>query len=177
MSSNELLHVTDEFLEQNSKNAKIKKHAKKGGPYSKNDKNKRRDEVYRLHFEYGYSARKISELMNVNRNTINGDVDYWYSKMFKNVNFFNLELQVIVILERMEIQLTRLREQLDKVKTSSERLARERLIYDINSKIIHTYQKLHGSVFRNYKREVQSYNDFKEKNNYSERVISLFDTI
>jgi len=47
---------------------------KKGGPYSKKDRDSRIDEVCRLHFEYGYSAKKISELMKVNRNTINSDI-------------------------------------------------------------------------------------------------------
>ena len=116
-------------------------------------------------------------MMKVNRNTVNGDVDYWHSKIFKNVDIFRPEAQVVATLERMEIQLTRLREQLDKVKISSERLTIERLIYDINSKILYTYQKLAESIFRNYKREIKSYNDFRENNNYSGRVISLFDTI
>ena len=69
------LDVDSEFVES-GKSTKTKQ-KKKGGPYSKDEKTKRLDEVYRLHFEYGYSARKISELMRVNRNTINGDIDYW----------------------------------------------------------------------------------------------------
>jgi len=36
---------------------------KKGGPYTKNEKTKRQNEVYRLHFERGYSAVKISDMM------------------------------------------------------------------------------------------------------------------
>src|SRR3990172_13044829 len=150
MSSNELLHVTDEFLEQNSKHAKIKKPSKKGGPYSKNDKDKRMNEVYRLHFEYGYSARKIAEMMNVNRNTINGDIDYWFSRISKNVNLVNPEDRILIGIERMHVQLTRLREQLDKVKSNSERMSIERLIYDVNCKILHTYQKLAYSELRSY---------------------------
>ena len=96
MPTNDLLQVTDEFLAQNSIYAKIKKLSKKGGPYSKNDKEKRMNEVYRLHFEYGYSARKIAELMKVNRNTINADIDYWFSRISKNVNFFNPEKMIVV---------------------------------------------------------------------------------
>lgn len=40
---------------------------------------KRQNEVYRLHFKRGYSAVKISEMMKINRNTINKDITYWYS--------------------------------------------------------------------------------------------------
>src|SRR4029077_18496830 len=103
------LDVPTEFIEENQKlNSMI---PKKGGPYTKTQREKRQQEVYRLHFEYGYSAKKIAELMKVNRNTVNGDIDYWYSKIFKNTNIFDPDAMVIVNLERLEIQRTRLREQ------------------------------------------------------------------
>jgi len=51
---------------------------KKGGPYTKDDQESRRNEVGRLHFEYGYSARKIADIMKINRNTINSDIKYLY---------------------------------------------------------------------------------------------------
>ena len=177
MSSNESLHVTDEFLKQNLKLTKIKKTTKKGGPCSKNDKDKRRDEVYRLHFDYGYSARKIAELMKFNRNTVNGDVDYWYSKILKNVSYIDPERLIIVNLEGMEIQKTRLREQLDKVKNNSERMAIERMIFDINTKILYTYQKLSNSIIRTHDLATYWYNDKMKKDNKTHRNLSFFDTI
>jgi len=177
VSSNELLQVSDKFLKQNSKHAKIKKTTKKGGPDSKNDKDKRRDEVYRLHFEYGYSARKIADLMKVNRNTINKDVGYWYYNINKKINFLNPAYNIVIILERMNIQLTRLREQLDKVKNNSERMAIERMIYDINFKILYTYQKLASSTIRTHGLATQWYNDKMKKDNMTHRVISFLDTI
>ncbi len=42
---------------------------KKGGPYTKQEKEDRQIEVNKLHFEYGYSAVKIAEMLNVNRKT------------------------------------------------------------------------------------------------------------
>ncbi len=177
MSSNELLHVSDEFLKQNSKHAKIKKPVKKGGPYPRIDKGKRRDEVYRLHFEYSYSARKISELMKVNRNTVNSDINYWYSTILKKVNIFQPEYKIITILERMQIQLSRLREQLDKTKSISERISIERLIYDINSKILYTYQKIASSSIRTHTLATQWYNNKMMKENKTGRNISFFDII
>ncbi len=177
MSSNELLHVSDEFLKQNSKHAKIKKPYKRGGPYPRIDKDKRRDEVYRLHFEYSYSARKISELMKVNRNTVNGDINYWYSKILDKVDMFDPEYHVITTLERMQTQLARLREQIDKAKSSSERISIERLIYDINSKILHTWQKLASSSIRIHGMYTQLYNNKMKKDNRPERNLLFHDTI
>ena len=56
--------------------------SKKGGPYTKQEQEKRRDEVFKLHFEYGYSATQISEMLKINRNTINSDVSFLYSKLY-----------------------------------------------------------------------------------------------
>ncbi len=177
MSQKEFSQVTDEFLKQNSEYVKIKKHIKKGGPYSKNDKDKRMNEVYRLHFEYGYSARKIAEMMNVNRNTINGDIDYWYDKILKDVNYISPANIIKVRLEEMDIQKTRLREQLDKVKYNSERITIERLMFDINSKILNTYQKLADSTLRTHEEITEKINRLMKKQNMPRRVISYFDII
>ena len=62
------INVTPEFLVE-SINEEYQKN-KKGGPYSKIERKKRQHEVAKLHFEYGYSARKISEMMKINRATI-----------------------------------------------------------------------------------------------------------
>jgi len=119
---------------------------KKGGPYTKQEIIDRKNEVYRLHFEYGYSARKIADLMKVNRNTVNGDIDYWYSKIVQNSNMFDPAYAVMINLQRLDIQRSRLREQLDKTETFQEKLALERLILEIDSKILHTYNKLTNST-------------------------------
>ena len=55
---------------------------KKGGPYTKLQLEKRRDEVFKLHFEYGYHAVQIAKLLNVNRNTINEDIKYWCTELY-----------------------------------------------------------------------------------------------
>ncbi len=99
--SSELPKVSSEFLKDNQTRCKTnsKSRKKKGGPYSKTDRQVRRDEVHRLHFEYGYSALKISELMKINRNTINGDIQYWYSKVVKNWKDSSPEFLVIKHIE------------------------------------------------------------------------------
>ena len=118
------------------------------GPYSKQEKESRRDEVYRLHFDYGYSARKISELMKVNRNTINGDISHWYSKITTTHNFIDPEMNIIVNLRRLEVQRTRLRMEIDNTTEFGDKLALERLILDIDTKILQVYQKIGESSKR-----------------------------
>ena len=54
---------------------------KNGGPYTKKDQEKRRNQVYTLHFEKGYPAVRIADELGVNRNTISEDIKYWYSSI------------------------------------------------------------------------------------------------
>ena len=106
------LNVSEDFIETNKK-FKPDTRRKKGGPYTKQEIIDRKNEVYRLHFEYGYSARKIADLMKVNRNTVNGDIDYWYSKIVENFNTFDPSYAIMINLQRLDIQRSRLREQLE----------------------------------------------------------------
>ena len=177
MTKNELLQVPDEFLKENLEYAMAKIQRKKGGPYSKRDKDKRRNEVYRLHFDYGYSARKIAELMSINRNTINRDIDYLYHKIGKNLEFSDIEKKIFTTLQRMEIQQSRLREQLDKTTSSSERITIERLILDINYKILQINQKLIESDIRINAQVRDTMNDFLKKEKIKGGFVSNFDTI
>src|SRR5574338_502577 len=83
------LNVSPEFIAEGIK--EIHRQHKKSGPYTKDEKIKRQNEVYKLHFEYGYSARRISEIMKINRNTINGDIRYWYAKASEKIDQVNTE--------------------------------------------------------------------------------------
>lgn len=169
------INVSTEFIEQNQKlDSQI---TKKGGPYTQTQRDQRRQEVYRLHFEYGYPARKIAELMKVNRNTVNGDVDYWYSKIYKNTKAIDPEPAIIINLQRLEIQRSRLREQLDKTKSFQEKLALERMMYDIDCKILHTYIRVSESVRRISDLSTEKLNDWLKENKKTERYVTFFDTI
>jgi len=168
--------VDVEFIEQNQM-LNYNKTPKKGGPYNEIEREKRRNEVYRLHFEYGYSARKISELMKVNRNTINEDINFWYSKICNNHNILNPEISMIVHLERLEIQRSRLREQLDKTKTFQEKMTLEKIIYDIDCKMLHVYSRTAESARRLTDFSTERINLWLKENKKSQRYLTLFDKI
>ena len=174
--STKLPQVSKEFLNENQKcktNSKSEK--KKGGPYSKTDRQARRTEVYRLHFEYGYSALKISELMKINRNTINGDIQYWYSKVVKNWRASSPEFLVVKNIERLELQRTRLSEYLNNTNNLQEKLGIERMILDVESKISHTQLKLHDSIEKTHKLGTKWLNEWMKEHSHNERYISYGD--
>ena len=172
------LKISKEFLEENKSNlSQFMPKTRRRGPYSKQEKESRRNEVYRLHFDYGYSARKISELMKVNRNTINGDVSYWYSKIISNHNIFDPEMDILIRLKRFEVQRTRLRIQTDKTNEFQEKLSLERIILDIDSKVLQIYQKLGESTKRVMDAVTINLNHEMKKQKKDTRYMSLFDQI
>jgi len=115
---------------------------KKGGPYNKNDKDGRQLEVRRPHFEYGYSAVKISEMMKVNRNTINSDIKFWYDEISNEWKDFDIKSWYIKQLERLESTRARLMEQLDAQEELKSRLGIEKMIFDIDCKISDMISKI-----------------------------------
>ncbi len=177
-SSDSELDISEEFLEENRQNlSQFVPKSRRRGPYSKQDKQARRIEVYRLHFEYGYSGRKIAEMMKIHRNTINADIGFWYYKIAGSTNIFNPEDIVIINLQRLEIQRTRLREQLDITSSQQEKLSIERLIFDIDSKILYTHHRLGESTRRMIDLSTTRLNDWMKDNRKDTRFMTLFDKI
>lgn len=146
-------------------------HEKIGGPYTKDEQRKRRDEVYRLHFEYGYSARKIAEFLKVNRGTINRDIMYWHASIAKKWRHLEPEIYVVSQVERLELQRTRLRKQLDKVESFQEKIILEKLILDIDMKIVNLQIRLIEAESRSHKIAADVINEWYQKDKYAKKII------
>jgi len=109
---------------------------KKGGPYKKHQRQKRMDEVYRLHFELGYSSSKISSMMGINRKTISSDINFWYRKLGQEWHYMNTDSLFMRQLRRFEEQRNGLVLMKKQEKSFAESLALEKLIFEIDYKII-----------------------------------------
>lgn len=118
---------------------------KKGGPYTKKEQDSRRQEVFSLHFEKGYSAIKISEMLNINRNTINEDIRYWYSELAQELKH-DVTTWAIEQFHSFEGQKNRLIEQLEKEELIQHKLAIEKLIFQINDKLSQLITKIISST-------------------------------
>ena len=134
---------------------------KKGGRYSKNEKEKRQNEVFKLHFERGYSAVKISEMMKVNRNTINSDINYWYSRLSNEWKSYDVESWCMKQSHRLESQRSRLFNELDKVQDISIKLSIEKMILDIDTKMMNFVTKT------NYNKSTITHGAIEMLNNYA----------
>jgi len=125
-NSNDTIQVSKEFINEQAKFSN--KVSKKAGPYNKHDRNKRRKEVLRLHIDLGYSAVKISEIMNINRNTINSDIQYCYSNLSKELLVDGTYSLIFKQISRLEFQRSRLMKYLRQESEIKNKLKIEKMI-------------------------------------------------
>jgi len=104
---------------------------KMGGPYSKHEQEIRKNKVYELHFMQSYSAVQIAKMLDVNRNTINKDIDFWYSEIRKEQSHSNKDWFDKQLL-RLESQRARLQESLVDGLSHKERLQIEKCITHVD---------------------------------------------
>lgn len=176
--SDDFFQISKEFLVQEKGEGKqqqlgqtMPKPEKNGGPYPMQDKKTRRDEVFRLHFDYGYSARKIAEMLKINRNTINSDITYWYSQLQKEDNKISVEDLLNKMFYRLETKRTRLMEKLDKATSLNDFAMLEKMLYEIDIKIVHIAMKMQFSEKRNYDRVMKMFNSWLEEHGYKEKYV------
>lgn len=160
MATIELEKIGSDFIKENGR--VLKQDIRKGGPYSKAQRTKRRNEVFKLHFDYGYSSLQISEMMKVNRNTINSDINFWYGRLSKEWESYDTESWYMKQMHRMETQRTRLMEQL-KQENLHDRLAIEKMILDIDAKITQTAIKISTSEQSVLDLAVRTLNDWAKE--------------
>lgn len=135
---------------------------KKGGPYSAPQRDARRAEVYRLHFELGYPITRIADLMKVNPNTISTDVSVLYSKLKSELHNLDLSSWLLKQIHRLEIQRTRMLEELKKADPLSDKLAIEKILLDIDSKILQTATKIYSTTDKGYEMAIKKVNKYYE---------------
>jgi len=108
---------------------------KNGGPYTKPEQEKRRRQVYEMHFEKSQSASHIAEELDVNRNTISEDIKYWYSELASEFDEFDVKNLMLKQHSRMESQRTRLVQMLEKEQNINNVIKIEKMIFDLDCAI------------------------------------------
>lgn len=148
-------------------------HRPKTSPYTKSERKVRREEVFKLHFEYGYSARKIAQTMKIHRNTINRDISFWYSRLQIESDKRTFDDMVNRQFFRMDSQRTRLLQELNLEKNLQEKLQIEKMILDLDSKITNFIIKIETSQQSVFDQSVGVLNSWMKENNHQERYMSL----
>lgn len=117
---------------------------KKGGPYPKSEQEKRRAKVYERHFEKGYSAIQIAQDLNVNRNTVNADIQFFYTQMAAQIGGRSVDAILLKQIERLENQRRRLLEEIKPETEFKSKIIVEKMIFEIDNKIAGFVSRLEG---------------------------------
>lgn len=158
------LAVSQEFIDENLNAIQnIVKPSQKFSQYTKKERQKRRSEVFRLHVDLGYSAVKISDMMKINRNTINQDIKWCYQQIqeqFSQTPEQLLDKQLF----RYETQRMRLVSSLTLTDNLQEKLAIEKIILEIDSKIATMMLKIKEYQKEANREAIRILNEYLDKN-------------
>lgn len=167
--------ISPEFIEA-GKRENLVRPRQKFAPYTKAERLKRRQEVSRLHFEQGMPATRVAEL-KVDRNTVNNDISLMYSelrKQWENTEFEGFHARQVA---RLESQRARLLTYLDKTDDIEKKLALERLVTDIDMKLLASSTKIYYSTVSFSDQLRKRMNKTLEENKVEWRITSLLEMI
>ena len=149
-----------------------KTETKNGGPYSTAQRDARRAEVYRLHIELGYPITRIAALMNVNPNTISSDVNVLYRRLKGELGNLDLDSWLLKQIQRLEIQRVRMHEELKNAMSLSDKMAIEKMLLDIDSKILQTVTKVYSATIEGYEQGIKNVNRHYESEKIDRRIVT-----
>ena len=109
---------------------------KKGGRYTKKEQEERRLQVHHLHFDENKSAVEIAELLDVNRNTINEDIKFWYGQFSNQSSGLDINAKMIKQIQKMDIQRNRLLDDLEEVESLDDKIRLEKFISELDYRLI-----------------------------------------
>lgn len=168
-----LFEITDEFLQEELD--RTRQFSKKGGPYTKHDRKKRRDEVYRLHFEHGISAVKIAEMMKIHRHTISKDIEFWNNRLQDELEKTDGVSWIMKIIHRFDLQRTSLYKELESLTDINDKLAVRKLIFEIDYRMSQTIPKL-ATTREVYLKSIRDVvNKVMEEHKIPKRVIGMYE--
>jgi hypothetical protein len=174
--------IDQEFIEENKKiNTNLVKHGQnhkqKFAPFTRSQRRKRRMEVYKLHFEHGVPATRIAQMMKVDRNTINNDLKILYHEALTDYSPEDMSLDDILQkqLLRLETQRDRLGLYLCDAKGINNKIAIERLIADIDFKLIGAIERVTHNEGRFWDEIIKRVNKLAEIKKLDVRYSSLFE--
>ena len=167
--------VSQEFIDENSIAKLDRTSQKMGGPYSKGQRRKLSQEVFRLHFELGLPAIKIADILNVNRHTTNQDIEWLYNKMCHDIEGEDLNGYFAKHLVRLETQRNRLMSYLAETKVLDGKLAIERQLANMDFRLAAMVEKFKENTFTFWDAVTKKINELAESEKMEGRYTTLYE--
>ncbi len=92
-------------------------------------------QVHQLYFDENKSAVEIAEILNVNRNTDNDDIKFWYSRFVNKSNKLDVYSKMNKQIQRIKTQRERFFDYLGDAEKLDEKIRLEKQIFDIDSRL------------------------------------------
>jgi hypothetical protein len=165
--------VDPEFMKEGMAN--LGRPRQKFAPYTKTERQKRRKEVYRLHFELGIPAIGIADAMSVDRNTINNDIQLLYKELGKETGQIDFPGYLGKQMARLESQRGRLIDYLEKEQSVEKKLATERMIADIDFRLMTTLAKIEYGHTKFWDEVYKKFNEVAAKKGLNYRATTAFE--
>ena len=122
--------------------AEISKMKKRGGPYPLKDRTERRNKVFHMYVEKGYSAARIAKELDVQRNTINSDIRECCLNLVEELPKNEVGSIFLSQLHALRYQKTRLIDKSEREIDPKTELMYDRMIIDIDHKIAQMILKM-----------------------------------
>lgn len=167
------LNVDPSFIEENKKLVTTRQ--KSGGPYSKGQRRKRRQEVFRLHFQEGVPAIKIANLMQINRNTINQDINWLCDKMVEDIKGEDFNGYFGKQMVRLETQRARLFAYLSEAKDLDHKLTIEKQLSDLDFRLASMLEKFKFNQLAFWDATLKKFNEEAGRLGLDKRFTTLFE--
>jgi DNA-binding CsgD family transcriptional regulator len=167
--------VSSEFIEENRSVQLARTIPKAGGPYSKGQRRKRRQEVHRLHFELGLSALKIAEMLKVSRHTVNQDIRWLYEQMATDIEGEEFSGYFAKQLVRLETQRTRLMSYLSDAEDLEAKLGIERQLAEMDFHLAAMVEKFKENTFAFWDTVVEKINELAESEGLDRRYTNFYE--
>ena len=114
---------------------KEKSNKKNGGPDTKNERENRINEVFKLHFEEGKSAVEIAKILDKNRNTINNDIKELYNQLVEEWKSYDSGAWTVRLIHSVDSQKSRLMKELLNQNNFQKRLQIEGFLSKLDDKL------------------------------------------
>ena len=167
----EVIAVSGKFIDNNKKNQT----KKRGGPYDRKTREKRRQEVYKLYIEQNYPKTVITKWKGVNKNTITSDIRHIEKELAKEYDIHSILDLFRKYKHRFELQSARYYEEMKKEKDPDRKMMLEKRITELDDKIINTALRLSISVYAIKDLIAKALNNFCKEQNLDVRVLNPFD--
>ncbi len=171
------IHVDQSFIEENKRSKLVTTRQKSGGPCSRGQRRKRRQEVFRLHFEQGIPAIKIADMMQVNRNTINDDIKWLYKEMSDKLEGPEWEGYLSKQFVRLETQHSRLLSYLAEAGDMDQKIVIEKQLADMDFRLASMMEKLKYDYVQFWEQVIKYVNRMAENEDWKYRYTSVFEKI